>query len=234
MTFDRIREGWYLPLDRFISLMQVRISFPSFPHNIHAYFRLLTLYAFQPKKQRSPKLDTHRVISIHLLLLWWSNTIDNSKLGLYVMRGTVKTTIKILTIEDDPAQIEALKEALTVAQIICVEILEAEDGDQAMAFLHQEYPHIDAPQPDLIFLSNHLPDRSGYEIIKELQQDRRLQTIPIALFSERNPSTPSNVTFPDNCHLFMRPNTCNEWIYVLRCIEDVWISLINMAGRPNI
>ncbi len=160
--------------------------------------------------------------------------MGNTTLGLYVMRGAVKPTIKILTIEDDPAQIEALKEALTVAQIICVEILEAEDGNQAMALLHQEYPYLDTPQPDLIFLSNHLPDRSGYEIIKELQQDRRLQTIPVALFSEKNPSTSRDVIFPDNCHLFMRPTTCNEWIFVLRCVEDVWMTILNMSGTPAI
>ncbi len=150
------------------------------------------------------------------------------------MRGAVKHAIKILTIEDDPYQTEALKEALIVAQIICVEILEAEDGDQAMSFLHQEYPHMDAPQPDLIFLSNHLPDRSGIEIIKELQQDRRLKQIPVALFSEQDPSTSPKVTFPENCHLFKRPKTCDEWIYVLRCIEDVWVTLLNMAGAPRL
>ena len=103
------------------------------------------------------------------------------------MRGAVKNTFKILTIEDDIAQIDALKEALTVAQIICVEIHEAEDGEQGMAFLNQEYPFMDAPQPDLIFLSNHLPDVSGEEIIKGLQRDRRLQSIPVALFSEETP-----------------------------------------------
>jgi len=150
------------------------------------------------------------------------------------MQRAVKNSFKILTIEDDPSQTEALKEALIVAQIICVEIHEAEDGDQALAFLHQEYPHMDAPQPDLIFLSNHLPDRTGNEIIKELQQDRRLRTIPVALFSEQDPGASKNVTFPDNCHLFMRPKTCDEWIYVLRCIEDVWITLLNMAGTPNL
>ncbi len=214
--------------------MYIRIGLTSFLQHIPAYSPLLTLCIIQPKKERNLKLDEHRVVPINLLLLRLSITMDNGELGLSLMQGAVKNTIKILTIEDDPAQIEALKEALIVAQIICVEILEAEDGDQAMAFLHQEYPHIDAPQPDLIFLSNHLPDRSGYEIIKELQQDRRLQTIPVALFSERNPSISSNVTFPDNCYLFMRPNSCNEWIYVLRCIEDVWITLINMAGTPNI
>jgi len=150
------------------------------------------------------------------------------------MRGAVKNTIKILTVEDDPAQIEALKEALIIAQIICVEILEAEDGDQAMALLHQEYPHVDAPQPDLIFLSNHLPDRSGHEIIKELQKDRRLQTIPVALFSEQDPTASNNIAFPENCHLFRRPTTCDEWIFVLRCVEDVWITLLNMAGAPRL
>lgn len=150
------------------------------------------------------------------------------------MRGAVKDTIKILTIEDDPSQTDALKEALTVAQIICVEILEAEDADQAMALLHQEYPHVDAPQPDLIFLSNHLPDRTGPEIIQDLQKDRRLRTIPVALFSEEDPTASRNMTFPDNCHLFKRPKTCDEWIYVLRCIEDVWVTLLNMSGAPRL
>ena len=171
---------------------------------------------------------------INLILFSLSIVIRNGELGLYVMQRAVKNSFKILTIEDDPSQTEALKEALIVAQIICVEIHEAEDGDQALAFLHQEYPHMDAPQPDLIFLSNHLPDRTGNEIIKELQQDRRLRTIPVALFSEQDPSASKNVTFPDNCHLFMRPKTCDEWIYVLRCIEDVWITLLNMAGTPNL
>jgi CheY-like chemotaxis protein len=174
------------------------------------------------------------VALINLILFSLSIVIRNGELGLYVMQRAVKNSFKILTIEDDPSQTEALKEALIVAQIICVEIHEAEDGDQAMAFLHQEYPHMDAPQPDLIFLSNHLPDRTGNEIIKEIQQDRRLRTIPIALFSEQDPSASKNVTFPDNCHLFMRPKTCDEWIYVLRCIEDVWITLLNMTGAPNV
>ena len=171
---------------------------------------------------------------INLILFSLSIVIRNGELGLYVMQRAVKNSFKILTIEDDPSQTEALKEALIVAQIICVEIHEAEDGDQALAFLHQEYPHMDAPQPDLIFLSNHLPDRTGNEIIKELQQDRRLRSIPVALFSEQDPSASKNVTFPDNCHLFMRPKTCDEWIYVLRCIEDVWITLLDMAGTPNL
>jgi two-component system, chemotaxis family, response regulator Rcp1 len=154
--------------------------------------------------------------------------------GCRIMRGAVKNTIKILTIEDDAAQVEALKEALTVAQIICVEIYEAADGEQAMAFLHQEYPFMDAPQPELIFLSNNLPDMSGEDIIKGLQRDRRLQAIPIALFSEELPHGSGKFSFPPTCHLFKRPVTCDEWIYVLRCIEDVWITLLNMAGKPHL
>ena len=150
------------------------------------------------------------------------------------MRGAVKNLIKILTIEDDPSQVEALKEALSVAQIICVEIHEAEDGDHAINFLNQEYPYMEAPQPDLIFLSNHLPDRSGHQIIRELQKDNRLKTIPVALFSDTSPVSPQNFSYPPNCHFFRRPTTCDEWIYVLRCIEDVWVTLVNMAGQPRL
>jgi len=152
------------------------------------------------------------------------------------MRGAVKNTIKILTIEDDPAQTEALKEALNVAQIICVEIHEAEDGDQAMAFLNQQYPFMDAPEPDLVFLSDNLPDRSAHDIVKELQADRRLQHIPLAIFSESTHALLKKFRspLPPNCHLFKRPQTCDEWIYVLRCIEDVWVTLLSISGSPNI
>ena len=152
------------------------------------------------------------------------------------MRGAVKNTIKILTIEDDTSQTEALKEALNVAQIICVEIHEAEDGDQAMAFLCQQYPFMDAPEPDLIFLADTLPDRSAHEIVKELHGNRRLQHIPLAIFSE-SPQTllqKFRSPVPPNCHLFSRPHTCDEWIYVLRCIEDVWITLLSISGSPKI
>ena len=152
------------------------------------------------------------------------------------MRGAVKNTIKILTVEDDPAQVEALREALTVAQIICVEIYEAEDGEQAMTFLNQEYPLMDAPEPDLIFLSDNLPDRSAHDIVKDLQADRRLQRIPLAIFSESTHSLLKKFgsPLPPNCHLFKRPQSCDEWIYVLRCIEDVWMTLLAISGTPNI
>ncbi|MDR4495844.1 MAG: hypothetical protein R3B74_15795 [Nitrospirales bacterium] len=152
------------------------------------------------------------------------------------MRSAVKNTIKILTIEDDSARIEALKEALTVAQIICVEIHEAEDGDQAIGFLFQQYPYMDAPEPDLIFLSDTLPDRSAHEIIKELQTDARLKHIPLAIFSESTPVLLKNILtpLPSNYHQFKRPQTCDEWIYVLRCIEDVWMTLLSISGTPNI
>ncbi|MCA9461871.1 MAG: hypothetical protein R3B83_09870 [Nitrospirales bacterium] len=152
------------------------------------------------------------------------------------MRGAVKNTIKILTIEDDSAQIEALKEALTVAQIICVEIHEAEDGEQAMAFLFQQYPFMDAPEPDLVFLSDNLPDRSAHEIVKELQGDRRLKQIPLAIFSDSPQTVVSKLKspLPPNCHLFKQPQTCDEWIYVMRCIEDVWVTLLSISGTPKI
>ncbi|HQU27887.1 MAG TPA: hypothetical protein PKZ24_01965 [Nitrospirales bacterium] len=152
------------------------------------------------------------------------------------MRGAVKNTIKILTIEDDSAQIEALKEALTVAQIICVEIHEAEDGEQAMAFLFQQYPFMDAPEPDLVFLSDNLPDRSAHEIVKELQSDRRLKQIPLAIFSDSPQTVVSKLKspLPPNCYLFKQPQTCDEWIYVMRCIEDVWVTLLSISGTPKI
>jgi two-component system, chemotaxis family, response regulator Rcp1 len=152
------------------------------------------------------------------------------------MRGAVKNTIKILTIEDDPGQVEALREALVVAQIICVEIHEAEDGDQAIKFLNQEYPFIDAPTPDLIFLSDSLPDRSPPDMIRAIQHNRTLRHIPVAIFGRSTHALSQRFCspLPPNCQLFTRPISCEEWIYVLRCIEDVWVTLLHISGTPKL
>ena len=142
------------------------------------------------------------------------------------MRNVTKT-IKILMVEGDRNEVDSLKEALTVAQIINVEVQEVEDGEQALALLRQEYPFLEASRPHLIFLGMNLPGMSGQEVIEEIQQDPELKHIPVAVLTTSTDS--EHIEKQNNssacCYIFKKPTSCDQWIYTLRCIEDVWLTI---------
>ena len=130
-------------------------------------------------------------------------------------------------VEGDRNEVDSLKEALTVAQIINVEVQEVEDGEQALALLRQEYPFLEASRPHLIFLGMNLPGMSGQEVIEEIQQDPELKHIPVAVLTTSADS--EHMGRQDNssarCYIFKKPTSCDQWIYTIRCIEDVWLTI---------
>ena len=133
-------------------------------------------------------------------------------------------SIKILMVESDLDELYSLQEALTVSQIASVEIQEVEDGEQALAYLRQEHPFLDVPRPNLMFLGLTLPGIGGLEVLEEIHQDRELKSLPIVVLTNTiNPRVVSKVQQPPlPRYVFKKPTSCNEWICVLRCIEDVW------------
>ena len=145
-------------------------------------------------------------------------------------------TIKVLMVEGDAEEIHSLEEALTVGQIISVELREVEDGEQALAYLRQEYPFLDAPRPDLILLNSNLPEMSGYEVLDEIKKDREFENIPVAVLTASGKDNLPGKHYDTSrrCYTFRKPTSCDQWLYVLRCIEDVWLTITKLAGQRSL
>jgi len=136
-------------------------------------------------------------------------------------------------VEEDHYEVECLKEAISVGQIISVNIEQTEDSDQALAFLHQEYPYLDAPKPDLIFLDLDLPGMTGRELLDELKSDETLASIPVVVLtqSDQDKETMEAYSFDRTCFFFKKPDSCQDWLLILTCIEDVWQTFVQFPLR---
>lgn len=76
---------------------------------------------------------------------------------------------QILIVEDKPTSRELLR---TVLEQQGYEVVEAENGEEALARLRE---HV----PDLVLMDLQMPSRNGYDVLKEIRMDPRLNALPV-------------------------------------------------------
>lgn len=89
------------------------------------------------------------------------------------MKGTGQTSARILVAEDDADLRDALTEVLALAGYSSVTV---PDGIQALAAVR-------ARLPDLIILDQQMPGLDGLAVLRALQADPGLRTIPVILLT---------------------------------------------------
>jgi len=81
--------------------------------------------------------------------------------------------IKVLIIDDDEDLVESTKLLLEPEGI---EIIGALDGDEGIIKAKSE-------KPDYILLDIDMPRKNGWEVLKEIKEDKELSSIPIAMLT---------------------------------------------------
>jgi CheY-like chemotaxis protein len=92
------------------------------------------------------------------------------------------TTLRVLHIEDNLANLELVEQVLTRSGV--VELLAAMTGSLGIELARRHSPH-------LILLDLHLPDMSGIHLLDTLQADPRTAEIPIVVVTAD--ATPSQI-----------------------------------------
>jgi len=89
---------------------------------------------------------------------------------------------RLLHVEDDDSIAFLLRASLDEIGL-SVSVYRVSDGEQALAFLHRSGIYKEATKPEMILLDLNLPKVNGWEVLKEIQQDDTLRTIPVVVCS---------------------------------------------------
>jgi CheY-like chemotaxis protein len=87
----------------------------------------------------------------------------------------------ILLVEDNPADVLLLREALT-SHDVRSSLFIANDGDEAIRFL-DDIEATQLPCPDLVVLDLNLPRRSGFEVLQKVRCGERCREKPVVILS---------------------------------------------------
>ncbi len=91
--------------------------------------------------------------------------------------------LRILVVEDNPADVSLLREALAEAHVR-FELETLADGALAVEYVRVRGGA--APVPDVIVLDLNLPRRSGLEVLREIRRCAGLASVPVAVLTSSN------------------------------------------------
>ncbi|MCB1064059.1 MAG: response regulator [Verrucomicrobiae bacterium] len=142
--------------------------------------------------------------------------------------------MRILLVEDNPAEARLTKEALGetgVRHELCL----VEDGEKATAFLKKEGGYFEAFRPDLIFLDLNLPRKDGRQVLREVKGDPSLASIPVIVIS--NSRAPEDIEhvyqLRANCYL-VKPPGLEDFFTMMRRVVDFWWLTARLPNEADI
>jgi two-component system, chemotaxis family, response regulator Rcp1 len=145
-----------------------------------------------------------------------------------VLNNPIPKIIEILLVEDSPADVLIAREALTEAKLLN-KIHVAEDGVEAMDFLHRKGKFASSPRPDLILLDLNLPRKNGREVLAEIKADDELRTIPVVVLttSRSEEDILKSYNLHANCYV-VKPVEFDSFVKAVQSIRHFWFSVVTL------
>jgi two-component system response regulator len=108
------------------------------------------------------------------------------------------------------------------------------DGVEAIAYLRQEGNYTNVTEPDLILLDLNLPRKSGREVLQDIKSDNTLMHIPVVILttSDTHEDILGSYNLGANCYV-SKPLGLEEFIHIVRSIEDFWFTIVKLPPRRN-
>lgn len=143
----------------------------------------------------------------------------------------VTSPVEVLLVEDDPGDVDLIKETLTSSKIR-VNLQVVRDGVQAMAYLHRAGQYAQALQPDLILLDLNLPKKDGREVLAEIRNDNHFKTIPVVVLttSDADEDILRSYGLGANCYV-TKPMGLQQFAKVVQTIETFWFTIVKLPPR---
>jgi len=139
--------------------------------------------------------------------------------------------MEVLLVEDSPGDVRLTQEAFRIANPD-VHLHVASDGVEAMAFLRQERPGVNAPRPDLILLDLNMPKMDGREVLAQIKRDEGLRTIPTVILttSEAAEDIATSYQLQANCFL-SKPVQLDDFDGLAKSINDFWLLKVKLPKQ---
>jgi CheY-like chemotaxis protein len=147
------------------------------------------------------------------------------------MSYTYERPVEILLVEDNPGDVRLTQEIFKEGKVRN-QLSIAWNGEEALAFLHNEGRFAGASRPDIIVLDLNLPRKDGREVLAEIKSDPDLKRIPVVILttSQAESDLLQSYNLHANCYI-VKPVDLDHFVEVVKTIEGFWLQIVKLP--PN-
>ena len=139
--------------------------------------------------------------------------------------------VEILLVEDNKGDVGLIEEVFEEAKIRN-NIHVAEDGEEAMLYLHGEGKFSGSPRPDIILLDLNLPKKDGREVLREIKEDDNLKNIPVVILTTSNAEKDILRAYDLHANAYItKPLDFDQFIKVVESIENFWLEIVKLPTK---
>jgi two-component system, chemotaxis family, response regulator Rcp1 len=131
----------------------------------------------------------------------------------------------ILVVEDNPADVGLLREALRQTSVP-YRLRVVADGASAIELLSS----CTGPDcPDLVILDLNLPRRSGYEVLDVIRSNSMTAAVPVIVMSSSRDEADVERAYDAHANCFIvKPSELEDLLRVVLAIETFWLSVAEL------
>jgi chemotaxis family two-component system response regulator Rcp1 len=133
----------------------------------------------------------------------------------------MRHAIRILIAEDNPGDVELVREALREYQVDC-ELFIATDGGEMERYLDRLGKYEDSPCPDLLLLDLNLPKAHGYELLQKFRATTQCDATPVVIMTSSSaPQDRQRAVALGAARYFCKPSDLAEFLKLGSLVRDV-------------
>lgn len=139
--------------------------------------------------------------------------------------------VQILLVEDNEGDVGLIEEVLEEERIKNV-LHVAEDGEDAILFLHGDGKFSGSPRPDIVLLDLNLPNKDGREVLKEIKADSNLKSIPVVILTTSQAEKDIIRAYELHANAYInKPLDFDQFISVIESISNFWLEIVKLPTR---
>jgi CheY-like chemotaxis protein len=151
---------------------------------------------------------------------------------MYMVSASIQTSQSSLLIIEDSDEDFAAFERIARRSTIKNPIYRCADGDEALDFLYQLGPYVEAPRPSMILLDLNLPGTDGRDVLRQIKQDETLKTIPVVVFTTSSNPKDVNICYQQGVNGYLiKPIDVNQLKRTVQLFFEYWFKASMLPGR---
>jgi len=140
---------------------------------------------------------------------------------------------EILLVEDNKGDIELITEFFIDSKVI-TNLHIAEDGEETIRFLCGKDKFSGSTLPDIIILDLNLPKKDGREVLKEIKENDDLKNIPVIILTTSSAEKDILRVYDLHANAYIvKPLDFNEFMKVIKAIEDFWFKAVTLPPKNS-